>query len=135
MDVISLPVEFDHQKIDGKFRLVAIAAQRAKELSLGARPKIQAKTRKVTSIAIEEAASNLLEYLTGEEAVVAREEAGKFDYRKMLEESRRATATADLSELEKDLQVYLHERETLDKKAFEELFTEKKEDSAEDTEE
>ncbi len=135
MDVISLPVEFDHQKIDGKFRLVAIAAQRAKELSLGARPKIQTKTRKVTSIAIEEAASNLLEYLTGEEAVVAREEAGKFDYRKMLDESRRATATADLSELEKDLQVYLHERETLDKKAFEELFTEKKEDSAEDTEE
>jgi DNA-directed RNA polymerase subunit omega len=135
MDVISLPVEFDHQKIDGKFRLVAIAAQRAKELSLGAKPKITTKNKKVTSIAIEESASNLLEYLTGEEAVVAREEAGKFDYRKMLEDSRRATATADLSELEKDLQVYLHEKETIDKKAFEELFTEKKEELPEDTEE
>jgi len=135
MDVISLPVEFDHQKIDGKFRLVAIAAQRAKELSLGAKPKIQTKMKKVTSIAIEEAAENLLEYLTGEEAVIAREEAGKFDYRRMLEDSRRAAATADLSELEKDLQVYLHEKETVDKKAFEELFSDKKGEISEETEE
>jgi len=137
MDIISLPVEFDHSKIDGKFRLVAMASQRAKDLSLGSKPKIQTKTRKVTSIAIEEAASNVLEYLTGEEAIVAREEAGKFDYRKMLEDSRKAAATQDLSELEKDLQVYLHEKETvsIDKKAFEELFSDKKGELSEDTEE
>ncbi|MHB8882604.1 MAG: DNA-directed RNA polymerase subunit omega [Thermodesulfovibrionales bacterium] len=135
MDIISLPVEFDHEKIDGKFRLVAIAAQRAKDLSFGAKPKIQTKTKKVTSIAIEEAASldkdgnMVLEYLTGSEAVVAKEEANKFDYRKMLEDSRKAAATQDLSELEKDLQVYLHEKEAaIDKKAFEELFSDKKGD-------
>ena len=135
MDIISLPVEYDKKKIDGKYRLVAIASQRAKELSLGAKPKLQTKSKKVTSIAIEEAASDVLEFLTGEEAIIAREEAGKFDYRKLLEESRRVSAGEDLSELEKDLKVYLHEREAVDKKAFEELFSEKKEEESEAPEE
>lgn len=133
MDIISLPVEYDNKKIDSKYRLVAIASQRAKELSLGVKPRIQSKSKKITSIAIEETVSNVLEFLTGEEARIAKEEAGKFDYRKLLEDSRKAAAGEDLSELEKDLKVYLHERETMDKKAFEELFSEKKgEDTAEE---
>ena len=135
MDVISLPVEYDHEKIDGKYRLVAIASQRAKSLSLGAKSKVQTKARKITTIAIEEAAENTLEFVTGEEARQAREEAGKFDYRKMLEESRKVSAAEDLTELEKDLKVYLHERELKDKRAFDELFSEKKEEEAEDSEE
>ncbi len=135
MDIISLPVEYDNTKIDGKYRLVAIASQRAKDLSLGSKPKIQTKSKKVTSVAIEEAASATLEFLTGEEAIKAKEEAGKFDYRKLLEESRKISAGEDLSELEKDLKVYLHERETMDKKAFDELFADKKEEAAEDSEE
>lgn len=134
MDIISLPVEYDHTKIDGKYRLVAIASQRAKELTQGAKPKIQTRSKKVTSIAVEEAASNILEFLTGEEARIAKEEASKFDYRKLLEESRKAAAVEDLSELEKDLKVYLHERESLDKKAFDELFGEKKEEGPEESE-
>lgn len=133
MDIISLPVEFDDKKIDSKFRLVVIASQRAKELTLGIKPKIQTKTRKVTSIAIEETINNVLEFLTGEEARVAREEDTKFDYRKLLEESRKIAAGEELSDLEKDLKVYLHERETTDKKSFEELFGEKRgEDTTEE---
>ena len=135
MDIISLPVEYDDDKIDGKYRLVAIASQRAKDLSLGSKSKMQTKSKKVTSIAIEEAVGGQLEFLTGEEAVKAKEEAGKFDYRKLLEESRKISAGEDLSELEKDLKVYLHERETMDKKAFDELFSEKKEEAPEDSEE
>jgi DNA-directed RNA polymerase subunit omega len=135
MDIISLPVEYDHTRIDGKYRLVAIASQRAKDLSLGTKPKIQTKSKKVTSIAIEEAIGSELEFLTGEEAVKAREESGKFDYRKLLEESRKISAGEDLSELEKDLKVYLHERETMDKKAFDELFAEKKDEEPEESEE
>ncbi len=135
MDIISLPVEYDNTKIDGKYRLVAIASQRAKDLSLGSKAKIQTKSKKVTSVAIEESANGVLEFLTGEEAIKAKEEAGKFDYRKLLEESRKISAGEDLSELEKDLKVYLHERETMDKKAFDELFSEKKEEAPEDSEE
>lgn len=135
MDIISLPVKYDHMKIDGKFRLVTIAAQRAKELSLGVKPKISTRYKKVTTIAIEEAIENKLEFVTGEEAVIAREKAGKFDYRKQLEESRKIAASEDLSELEKDLKVYLHEKGSYDKKAFEELFTEKKPEDAGEAEE
>jgi DNA-directed RNA polymerase subunit omega len=127
MDIISLPAEIDHKKIDGKFRLVSIAAQRAKELSLGGKPKIVTKSRKVTTIAIEEAVQDALVYITGEEARIAKEKASKYDYRRLLEESKKISAGEDLSELEKDLQVYLHEKENLDKKAFEELFGGKKE--------
>ncbi len=128
MDIVSLPAEIDKKKIDGKYRLAAIAAQRARELSLGAKPKVQTKAKKVTTIAIEEAIKNSLEFLVGEEARKAREEAKKFDYKRLLEERRREGAPEDLSELEKDLKIYLHEKETEDKKALEELFTEKGEE-------
>ncbi len=128
MDIISLPVEIDKKNIDGKYRLAAIAAQRARELSLGAKPKLQTKSKKVTSIAIEEAMKGTLEFLVGEEARKAREEAKKFDYRRLLEERRREGGPEDLSELEKDLKIYLHEKETDDKKALEELFPEKTEE-------
>lgn len=132
MDIISLPVEIDMKKIDGRYRLVMIASQRAKELSVGVKPKIQTKSKKVTAIAIEEAAQGKLEFLVGEEAIKAREEAKKFDYRRLLEEKRREATPEELTELEKDLKVYLHEKETMDKKALEELFGEKQEEGIEE---
>jgi len=132
MDIISLPVEIDMKKIDGRYRLVMIASQRAKELSVGVKSKIQTKSKKVTAIAIEEAALGKLEFLVGEEAIKAREEANKFDYRRLLEEKRREATPEELTELEKDLKVYLHEKETTDKKALEELFGEKQEEGIEE---
>ncbi len=132
MDIISLPVEIDKKKIDGRYRLVMIASQRAKELSVGVKPKIQTKSKKVTAIAIEEAALGKLEFLVGEEAIKAKEEAKKFDYRRLLEEKRREATPEELTELEKDLKVYLHEKETMDKKALEELFGEKQEEGFEE---
>ncbi|MFZ3122888.1 MAG: DNA-directed RNA polymerase subunit omega [Thermodesulfovibrionales bacterium] len=132
MDIISLPVEIDMKKIDGRYRLVMIASQRAKELSVGVKPKIQTKSKKVTVIAIEEAAMGKLEFLVGEEAIKAKEEAKKFDYRRLLEEKRREATPEELTELEKDLKVYLHEKETMDKKALEEIFGEKQEEGIEE---
>ncbi|MBU4319698.1 MAG: DNA-directed RNA polymerase subunit omega [Nitrospinae bacterium] len=132
MDIISLPVEIDMKKIDGRYRLVMIASQRAKELSAGVKPKIQTKSKKVTAIAIEEAALGKLEFLVGEEAIKAKEEAKKFDYRRLLEEKRREATPEELTELEKDLKVYLHEKETMDKKALEEIFGEKQEEGIEE---
>lgn len=130
MDIVSLPVETDKKKIDGRYRLVMVASQRAKELSLGVKPKIQTKSKKVTTIAIEEAVDGVLEFLVGEEAVKAKEEAKKFDYRRMLEEKKREATPEELTELEKDLKVYLHEKEAMDKKALEDLFGERQEEGA-----
>jgi len=132
MDIISLPIEYDHSKIDGRFRLIAIAAQRAKELALGAEHRVKTKSRKVTTISLEETINNTVEFLTGDEAKKARDEAKKFDYRKLLEEKKREVTSEDLTEFEKDLKVYLTEKETLDKKALEGLFVEKQEESAEE---
>ena len=131
MDIISLPVEYDHKKIDGKFRIIAIAAQRAKELSLGANPKVKTKSKKVTTVALEETINNNVEFLIGESAKKAKEEAKKFDYRKLLEEKKREISGEDLTEFEKDLKVYLHEKEAMDKKALEGLFGEKREEGTE----
>ncbi len=111
MDIISLPIEFDEKKIDGRFRLVNIAAQRAKELAAGVEPYIQTKSKKVTTIALEEAIQNKLEFLVGEEAAKAKEEAKKLDIRKLLEMREEEREPEDLTELEKDLQIYMQDKE------------------------
>lgn len=132
MDIISLPIEYDRNKIDGRFRIVAIAAQRAKELAVGANPRVKTKARKISTIALEETIGNTIEFLIGEEALKAKEDSKKFDYRKLLEEKKREMTGEDLTEFEKDLKVYLHEKETIDKKALEGLFSEKREEGTEE---
>ncbi len=122
MDIVSLPIEYDKEKLGSRYRLVVIAGQRARDLSLGAEPKIKAKTTSVINTAIIETISDQVEYLTGEDAAIAREKAAKIDYKKLIEQRRKPLAT-DLSELEKDLKVYLHERENTGK-ALDELFAE-----------
>jgi len=130
MDIVSLPVEYDHQKIDGRFRLIAIASQRAKELAVGIKPRVKTKSKKVSTIAIEETINNTIEFLIGEQAKKAQDEAKRFDYRKLLEEKKREISGEGLTEFEKDLKVYLHEKETTDKKAPESLFSETREEGA-----
>lgn len=132
MDIVSLPIEYDHDKIDGRFRIIAIAAQRAKELAVGAQPKVKTKARKISTIALEETISNTIEFLIGEQAKKAKEDAKRFDYRKILEEKKKEITGEDLTEFEKDLKVYLHEKEATDKKALEGLFIEKREEGAEE---
>lgn len=112
MDIISLPIVFDRKKIDSRFRLVAIATQRAIELSKGSNLKLQSKYKKITTNAVIESLSGKIEFLTGEEARVALQNAEKLDYRKWVTEKKKPLA--DITEIEKDLKLYLleHERET-----------------------
>lgn len=130
MDIVSLPIEHDKEKIDSRFRLVVIASQRARELAYGAKAKVKTKNRKYPTVALEEALEEQLEFLVGEEARVANEEAKKFDYKRFLEERRKE----DLTELEKDLRVYLHEREEAGKHVLEDLFAEKSTEGEEEPE-
>ena len=67
MDIISLPVEIEKTIVDGKYRLTMVASQRAKELAVGAKSKIQTKAKKVTTIALQETIDGKVEYLVGEE--------------------------------------------------------------------
>ncbi len=124
MDLISLPIESDRKKIDSRYRLVIAAAQRARQLAGGARLKVSTKAKKVTTIAIEELLSNSVNILTGDAAQQAKEKAKKLIYEGMIDEAKqKATLPEDLTELEKDLKVYLSEKE-VSQRALENIFKE-----------
>jgi DNA-directed RNA polymerase omega subunit len=58
--------------VDSKFRFITVAAQRAKQLQSGAKPRVDTRSRKPTRIAVEETLAGtvsweLRETLEGEE--------------------------------------------------------------------
>jgi DNA-directed RNA polymerase subunit omega len=110
MNIVSLPIEMKDDKIDSRFRLVIIASQRAKRLSEGVKPLVSTKSTKNTTIAIEEAISGKLDYITGEEAVKAKEIAKKLKLKRAATALEREGMEEELTELEKDLKVYLIEK-------------------------
>ena len=115
IDVISLPVELDRKQIDSTYRLVMAVIKRAKDLHQGALPKISTKSRKVTTVALEEAVSGCLQVLTGEAAVEAEKAAGKLTYKKLMDEAEQKISMPEsLTELEKDLEVYLSQKKKVD---------------------
>ena len=124
MDIISLPIEHNNEKIEGRYRLVVAAVKRAKELSLGALPAISSKAQKITTLAIQEVAMGAVDVLSGEEAVKANEDAKKLTHKKMMDEAQqKETMPEDISELEKDLKVYLSEKgESEQKRTIEDIF-------------
>jgi len=124
MDIISLPIKYDKKKIDGSYRLVMAAVNRAKDLSQGSLPVIASKARKITTLAIEEVASGAVNILTGADAVKAGEEAKKVTHQKVIDEAQqKETMPEDMTELEKDLKVYLSEKgESEQKKTIEDIF-------------
>lgn len=124
MDIISLPIYYNRGKIDGTYRFVHAAVKRAKSLSLGSLPLIASKAQKITTLAIEEVASGAVNILTGEAAVKANEEAKKLTHKRMMDEAQqKETMPEDMTELEKDLKLYLSEKgETEQKKTIEDIF-------------
>lgn len=124
MDMISLPIELDKNKTDGYYRLVIATVKRAKELSQGAQPRVSSKAKKVTTLALEEIVSGAVEILTDEAAVKAMEEAKKLAHKQMMDEAKqRESMPEDLTELEKNLKMYLTEKGERDsKKAIEDIF-------------
>ena len=124
MDIISLPIKCENERIDGRYRLVIAAVKRAKDLSQGALPSIQSKAQKITTLAIEEVASNSVNVITGDKAVKAMEEAKKLTHKKMMDEAQqKETMPEDMTELEKDLKIYLSEKgESEQKRTIEDIF-------------
>jgi DNA-directed RNA polymerase subunit omega len=43
-----------NKDMDSKFRFITVAAQRAKQLQAGAKPRVEAKSRKPTRVAMQE---------------------------------------------------------------------------------
>lgn len=115
MDILSLPTEVDKTKIDSRFRLILIAAQRVRQLSAGAKPVVTTRYSKNTTIALQEVISDKVDYITGKDAVKALEVAKRLELRRpdiKLKEER----GEELTEIEKDLKVYLIEKAEEEKK-------------------
>jgi len=126
MDIISLSIKCDNEDIDGSYRMVIASVMRAKDLSQGALPATSSKAKKITTLAIEEVAAGAVKVLTGEEAVKAREKSKKFTHKKFIDEAQQKEAIPeDVSELERDLRVYLTEKnQSEQKKTLEDIFGE-----------
>ena len=115
LDVVSLPVELDGKIIDSQFRLVLAVIKRAKALHQGAIPSIATRAMKVTTTALEEVVSGSIHVLMGEAAIKAREEAEKRTHEILIDEAaQKVSFHEQLTELEKDLEEYLRQKEIED---------------------
>lgn len=126
MDIISLPIRCDNEDIDGSYRLVIASVKRAKALSQGVLPAMSSKAKKITTLAIEEVATGAVKVLTGEAAVKASEESKKLTHKRFIDEAQQKEAMPeDVSELERDLRVYLSEKnQSEQKRTLEDIFGE-----------
>lgn len=126
MDIISLPIEHENEEVEGTYRLVMASVKRAKALSLGALPAKKSRARKITTLAIEEVATSAVTVLSGKDAVKAIEEAKETVHKRVMDEAQqKETMPEDITELEKDLKVYLSEKSgTEQKKTIEDIFKE-----------
>ena len=75
MDIMSLLTDFQDSKIDSRYRLVLIAAQRARQLMQGSKPRITSKFTKEGTIALDEVLQGKTEFITGEAARIKIKEA------------------------------------------------------------
>jgi len=114
MDLISLPTEIDKKRFDSRFRLVLAVSKRAKALCNGVMPKIVSKSKKMTTVALEEVVSGSINVLSGEAAIKAKEKANKLSYEDMMDEAKQKKSLPDeMTKIEKDLQVYLRNKEAI----------------------
>ncbi len=94
---------------------------------MGSLPKKASRAKKITTLAIEEIADSTIQVLTGVDAVKANEDAKNLTQKRMMDEAQqKETMPEDLSELEKDLKVYLSEKnDGGSKKSIEDIFGDK----------
>jgi DNA-directed RNA polymerase omega subunit len=63
------------KNVDSKFRFITVAAQRAKQLQAGAKPRVDTRSRKPTRIAVEETIAETISWEVREEPEPAPAEA------------------------------------------------------------
>lgn len=61
------------KSVDSKFRFITVAAQRAKQLQAGAKPRVDTRSRKPTRIAVEETIAETISWEVHEELPPAGE--------------------------------------------------------------
>ena len=106
IDTLPLLPDDRQGKFDSRYRVVLVAAQRAKQLMRGTTPSQTSKFTKETSIALEEVLGDNVEYLMGQEAREALREARRSLDREF-EPALLAEADEDAKEIKQQLSVYV----------------------------
>lgn len=55
------------REVDSKFRFITVSAQRAKQIQNGAKPRVEARSRKATRVAMEEVLAGAISWELREE--------------------------------------------------------------------
>lgn len=106
IDTLPLLPDDRQGKFDSRYRVVLVAAQRAKQLMRGTTQSQTSKFTKETSIALEEVLGDNVEYLMGQEAREALREARRSLDREF-EPALLAEADEDAKEIKQQLSVYV----------------------------
>jgi DNA-directed RNA polymerase subunit omega len=62
------------KEVDSKFRFITVAAQRAKQIQNGAKPRVDVKSRKATRIAMHEVLAGAISWEVKEDPAKAKAE-------------------------------------------------------------
>ncbi len=107
MDALSLLPQHHQTQFDSRFRIVLIAAQRAKQLVQGMPTHETSKFSKETSMALEEVLQGKIPYVIGEEAKLAMREAKRMAERPIDPSLYAAKPDENAEEIKKELSVYI----------------------------
>ena len=106
MDALSLLPQHHQKDFDSRYRIVLIAAQRAKQLVRGAASEGKSKFTKDTSKALEEVLGGKVPYLIGDEAKQAIRDA-KMANQRPIDPAMYAQPDETAKEIKKELSVYI----------------------------
>ncbi len=106
MDALSLLPEHHQKMFDSRYRIVLIAAQRAKQLVRGAASRGTSKFSKETSMALEEVLGGKVPYVIGDEAKQAIR-AAKMANHRPIDPALYAQPDENAKEIKKELSVYI----------------------------
>ncbi len=106
MDALPLLPQHHQQEFDSRYRIVLIAAQRAKQLIRGVESSENSKFTKDTSVALEEVLSGAVPYLTGQEAKQAIRDVRMANQRS-IDPALYAPPDENAEEIKKELSVYI----------------------------
>ena len=106
IDTLPLLPDDREGKFDSRYRVVLVAAQRAKQLMRGTTQSQASKFTKETSMALEEVLGDNVEYLVGQEAREALREARRGLDREFAP-ALLAEADEDAKEIKQQLSVYI----------------------------
>ena len=106
MDALSLLPQHHQKDFDSRYRIVLIAAQRAKQLVQGAESTTTSNFSKNTSKALEEVLQGRVPYLIGQEAKDAIRDA-KLANQRPIDPALYAQPDENAKEIKKELSVYI----------------------------